>query len=100
MSYTDNPMHKWFKYLFDQRMNKNGYVFCFECGKAMHEDDYKDISACYSHILGKKQYPTFAGMEENIKIVHPDCHNIYTMTPKKAVHQYAEYLKFKQKYNL
>lgn len=100
MSYSKiNPMHEWFKYLFDQRADANGFVNCFECGKAMHTDTYKEITSCYSHILGKKQYPDHAGNPLNVEIVHPDCHTLYTMQPKKAVNQYDKYLKLKEKYN-
>lgn len=93
-------MHLWFTYLFDQRINAFGYVPCFECGKLLHKDTYREITTCYSHILGKKQYPTYAGDPNNIEICCPDCHNLYTMEPQKAIKQYAKYLKLKQQYGL
>lgn len=93
-------MHEWFKHLFEQRIEKFGCVPCFECGKPMHEDTYKDLTTCYSHILGKKQYSKYAGYSENVVIVHPDCHNLYTMKPKEAKNQYALYLKLKEKYGI
>jgi len=96
MSYTNNVMHQWFAHLFEYRMNSNGFVRCFECGKPMHESVYKDMSMCYSHILSKKKFPQFAGEEWNVKIVHPDCHTLYSMRPKKATNQYNEYLKLKK----
>lgn len=98
MSYI-NPMHVWFQYLFEERMDENGCVRCFECNRLMHESVYKDLSTCYSHILGKKQYPEYKGKTWNVKIVHPDCHNLFTMTPKKAINQYSEYIKLKEKYD-
>lgn len=93
-------MHQWFKYLFDERKDKDGFVKCFECGRSLHENVYKDITTCYSHILAKSLYPQHAGNEENIEIVHPDCHNLYTMKPKQAKNQYNKYLELKKIYNL
>lgn len=93
-------MHLWFMHLFEERMNSSGWLHCFECGHPMHEDNYKDNSCCYSHILSKTWYPDFAGDPDNVVIVHPDCHNIYTMRPKKAVNQYNKYLQLKEEYGL
>lgn len=93
-------MHLWFVHLFESRMNQFGFVSCFECGKLMHKDTYINQSTCYSHILGKKQYPAYAGEEWNVKIVHPDCHHLYSMKPQKALKQYSEYLKLKKELNL
>lgn len=93
-------MHVWFMYLFNQRKDSKGYVRCYECNKPMHEDIYKETSSCYSHILGKKQYPDLAGIPENISICCPDCHNLYTMRPKKAVKQYAKAQYLLEKYDL
>ena len=93
-------MHQWFAYLWQQRQDENQVVYCFECGKPMHANTYKDLSTCYSHILGKKLYPKYAGAEWNVKICHPDCHNLYTIRPKQATNQYNEYLKLKQNLNL
>ena len=94
-----NEMHLWFIYLFEQQMDKNGYVKCFECGKKMHQDTYKHLTTCYSHILQKKTYPSEAGNVENVKIVHPNCHSLFSLKPKEAINQYNLYLKLKEKYN-
>lgn len=93
-----NPMHEWFKYLFEERMDSNGYVKCFECGGLMHENTYKELTTCYSHILPKSKYPTEKGNSDNVKICHPDCHTLFTIKPSEATNQYKEYLKFKEKY--
>lgn len=93
-----NPMYQWFMYLFQQRMDTNGFVNCFECGKSLYKDLYMENSCCYSHILGKKQYQEHAGNPNNVEITCPDCHNLYTMTPKKAKKQYNKYLNLKQLY--
>lgn len=93
-----NPMHLWFIYLFDQQKDEKGYVKCFECDKKMHEDTYKYLTTCYSHILAKKDYEEYKGKEWNIKIVHPDCHHLYSMSPKKAKKQYALYLELLEKH--
>lgn len=93
-------MHQWFIHLFDERKDSDGNVPCFECGKKMHEDTYKEVSVCYSHLLEKKKYKNFAGDPDNVVIVHPSCHNKYTMTPKKAINQYNKMKQLKTKYNL
>ncbi len=91
-----NPLHEWFAYLFEEQMDKDGYVKCFECGNRMHQDTYKELSICYSHILPKSKYPDLAGDPDNVVIVHPDCHNLYTMQPRKAKNQYNYFLKLKE----
>jgi hypothetical protein len=79
-------------------MDNMGYVKCFECGKRMSEATYKHLSTCYSHILSKKKYPEYKGAEWNVKIVHPECHHLYTVRPSNAINQYSEYLKLKDKH--
>ena len=100
MTLTKNEMHLWFMYLFEQRMDDNGFIKCFECGKKMHEDTWKEYSSCYSHILAKSKsnYPEYAGEEWNVKICHPDCHNLYTQKPQLAVNQYKLYLELLEKH--
>ena len=88
-----NEMHVWFTYLFDERKDKRGYVKCFECGKLLHEDRYREISTCYSHILSKKRYPKYKGIPLNVQIVCPDCHNLYELKPRSAINQYNLKLK-------
>lgn len=95
-----NDLHKWFTYLFDERKDKNGFVKCFECGKPMHEDTYKNMSICYSHILSKKKYPDLKGDPANLVIVHPNCHNLYTVSPLKASKQHNLYKILIENYNL
>jgi hypothetical protein len=96
-----NIMHEWFVYLFDERKDEQGYVRCFECGKRMHEDTYKHLTTCYSHILpkGVKKYAHLAGDEDNIAIVHPSCHNLYEATPRLAVNQWKKRLELLEKLN-
>ncbi len=95
-----NDRHEWFKYLFEQRMNGGGWLNCFECHEPMHEEIYKENTICYSHLLEKSQYPQLAGNPDNVVIVHPDCHHLYSMKPKEATNQYNEYLRLKKLYNL
>ncbi len=95
-----NEMHEWFKYLFEYRMDEKGFVECFECGKKMSKQTYQNNMSCYSHILEKSKYPELAGNEDNVVIVHPDCHNLYTMRPTKATNQYNLKQQLKEKYNV
>ena len=90
--------HRWFAYLFDERKDDENYVRCFECGKKMSESTWKELSTCYSHILSKKTFPEYKGCAWNVKIVHPDCHNLYTISPSKAINQYKEYLELLDKH--
>ena len=94
-----NLLHKWFVYLFDERKNEKGFVKCFECGKYMHEDGYKDLSTCYSHILNKKVYSQYKGEGWNVKIVHPECHQLFELYPEKAKQQQTLYLKLIKLHN-
>lgn len=91
-------MHEWFRYLFTTRMNVFGYVYCGECGKPLSKDKYMDNSCIYSHLIEKSKYPMFAGNQDNILIVCPDCHNLYTMSPKLAKTQYKLAQEFKIKH--
>jgi 5-methylcytosine-specific restriction endonuclease McrA len=93
-------MHQWFMYLFEQRMDATGYCYCFECGRPMHESQYKDNSCIYSHLIEKSKYPAYAGDASNLKICCPDCHTLFSMKPKEAVNQYKAAQEFKQKHNL
>lgn len=93
-----NLMHRWFIYLFNHRKDKNGFVKCFECGKYMHEDNYKRLSSCYSHILNKKTYSEYKGEPWNIKIVHPECHQLFELYPEQANKQHKLYLKLIKKW--
>lgn len=95
-----NPLHEWFKYLFDIRKDSKGIIKCYECNYPLHEETYKEISTCYSHILSKKEYPLLAGNPDNVVITCPNCHNLYTMKPKCAKKQYSLYVYLKQLYNL
>lgn len=87
-------------YLFDVQMDTRGYVKCFECEKLLHESIYKENMACYSHLLEKAKYPQYAGDVQNVVIVCPDCHTLYTLRPRKATKQYERFLILKQIYNL
>ena len=93
-------MHEWFMYLFQQRADGHGFVKCFECGRNMHMSTYIGNTVCYSHLLEKAKYPQYAGDPENVVIVHPDCHNLYTMKPKEAKNQYKAMQELKLKYKL
>lgn len=91
-------MHQWFVYLFEQRMNSKGFIRCFECDKYMHENTWKQITTCYSHILSRKTFPQYKGCEWNIEIVCPSCHSLYSNRPSNAKNQYALYLELLKKH--
>lgn len=97
---SPNIMHQWFVYLFEQRMDSQGFVRCFECNKRMHQDGYKKNTCCYSHILSKKTYPQYKGEEWNIAITCPSCHSLYSNRPSDAINQYKKYIQLKKELNL
>lgn len=94
-----SQLHAWYVYLFEKQMDGNRQCPCYECNKPLSEDIYKNVSITYSHLLEKKRYPHLAGVAENIAIVCADCHNLYTMHPKKAIKQYTKAQELKNKYN-
>lgn len=83
--------------IWDERelMNHWGkrYVTCFETGKKLYRDKYRENWACYSHILPKERYSQYKEQSWNIKIVDPNSHFIYENFPEKAVNQYNERIK-------
>lgn len=91
-------LHKWFLELWDKRCDESGNCKCFECGKLLKREQYRENSACYSHILPKSKYEEIAMLEENTQIVHPNCHALYESYPPKAKNQYELRLKLKQVY--
>ena len=101
----NNIMHQWYLYLWDARKIKVGNTFvvpCFECGELLEEDYYKENTCCYSHILekGNAKYRHLAGDQENVVIVHPDCHTLYGLKPKKAINQYNKKIELLKKHQL
>jgi hypothetical protein len=55
---------------------------------------------CYSHLLEKAKYPQYAGDPDNLVIVHPSCHHLYSMKPKEAINQYNARELLKEKYGI
>ena len=95
-------MHLWFEYLWEERCNEKGQVKCFECNRIMNRNTYKNNIICYSHILPKgiNKYKFLAGEESNLAIVHPECHHLYELNPKKASNQYKKRLELLKKHDL
>lgn len=102
-------MHEWFKHLWDIRSTKitdeytgeqSSFVRCFECNKLLREENHKEVSITYSHILSKKKYPELAGNEENVVLCCSNCHHLYEMNPKAAKKQYSEKQRLKEKYGI
>lgn len=90
-------LHKWFTTLWDKQeiMNHWGkrYVICFETGRRLSREQYRENWICYSHILRKEKYPEYEQKEWNVKIVTPDSHWKFTNFPEKAKNQYDEFKK-------
>jgi 5-methylcytosine-specific restriction endonuclease McrA len=89
----------WYMYLFDQRKDENNNCYCFECNKTLNEVTYKSNLICYSHLLSKALYPEHMGNPNNIVIVCPDCHNIFSLDAEKAIKQFTAAHNFKEMIN-
>lgn len=91
---TENTkkLHKWFLKIFDKRKDENGFVYCYETGKPMHEDVYKMDSCIYSHCYPKSTFPQYALEDWNILLVLPDVH-IQWETNREKTPKMLEYYK-------
>lgn len=69
-------MHAWFREIWDEREDEEGFCYCFETGRALHGSIYRSNTCCYDHVLekGKNSYPEYAFVKKNIVIIHPDVH--------------------------
>lgn len=71
-------MHKWFREIWDEREDEEGFCFCFETGRRLDPKYYRSNTACYDHVLeqGKTKFPQYAFLKKNIVILHPDIHTL------------------------
>jgi hypothetical protein len=68
-------MRELFLKIWDERQDDNGYCYCFETGKALSRSTYREISACYDHVLEKELYSQYTLVRKNIIIVSPEAHH-------------------------
>lgn len=69
-----SKLHNFFIDLWDERCDSNGNCFCFESGKLMSREVYRENIACYHHLLFKSRFPEFKFNKDNIVIITPDIH--------------------------
>lgn len=76
-------MNAFFREIWDEREDEEGYVRCFETGREMHGSRYRSLTTCYHHVLeqGNTKFPQYAFLKENIVILHPDVHIRYHNNP-------------------
>lgn len=69
-------MNQFFLDLWDERQDADGNCYCFETDRRMPRSVYREITACYDHVLEKNQnaYPQYAYVKRNIIIVLPSVH--------------------------
>lgn len=91
-------LHTWFRVIFLERMDDNGYCYCFETGTPMHKSQYIDNSCIYSHYYPKSIYPQFALKDWNLEIILPDIHTIWELNHEKCPKMYAKFKEIKEKY--
>lgn len=77
---------KLFLEIWDERCDDHGNNYCFETGRLLKQEYYRNNSSCYHHCLFKEKYPQYRFLKENVIIIHPDIHTqIHTdvdKTPK------------------
>lgn len=61
--------------IWDERQDEKGYCYCFETGKPMHRNYYRENTACYDHVLEKHHWTQYKFTKKNIIIVTPEVHN-------------------------
>lgn len=88
---------KLFLEIWDERADDNGNNFCFETGRLLKQEYYRNNSCCYHHCLFKEKYPEYRLLKENIVIIHPDVHEQVHVNVDKTpkVKKYTEELKNK-----
>lgn len=91
-------LHKWFWELFDEKKDKDGYVYCFETGTPMHESMYKLNSCIYSHCYPKSSHPQYAMKEWNVLLVLPNIHHQWEVYPEKCPKMWNYMKKIKEKF--
>lgn len=80
-------LHKWFLSLWDEQQDDSGNCYCYETGRRLSRDVYRENTCCYSHLLPKHKYPEYAKEAWNVVIVHPEAHTQFEMYPEKAPKQ-------------
>lgn len=70
-------MHTWFREIWDEREDEYGFCYCYETGKPMHRDQYRNITTVYDHVLEKNNnaYPQYKFTKRNIVIILPEVHD-------------------------
>ena len=66
-------LHAYFRALWDNREDEEGYCYCFETNSRLPLS-YRCNTCCYHHILPKSKYPQYEFESWNIVILHPDIH--------------------------
>lgn len=103
-------LHDWFLQLWDEREElgfsfrgelqiSEHFVRCFETGRKLSRETFRENTACYSHILAKSKHPELAMVAENVVIVSPESHEQYELNPNKTPNQKALREKLKEKYD-
>lgn len=67
-------LHAYFRALWDEREDEEGFCFCFETNTYLPYS-YRCNTCCYHHLLPKSKYPEYEFESWNIVILHPDVHN-------------------------
>lgn len=99
-SLKTKELHNWFLNLWDKLADNQGNITCYESGKMLKKEIYRENSCVYSHCLPKSLYPEYAMEDWNILIVHPDIHNQYEMDKTKTPKMLAYLNKIKKEHGI
>jgi hypothetical protein len=75
---------EFFKQIWDEREDPDGNCYCFETGRVLPGNIYRNNSCCYDHVLEKSKYKDLDFDKRNIVILHPDVHTLKTSNIDKC----------------
>lgn len=96
--------HQMFLEIWDEREETdsagNKFVRCFETGKRMSREFYRENTCVYHHILEKSdsKFPQYDLVKDNIVILHFDVHNQVHTNIDKTPKVKAKYQELLQKH--
>lgn len=97
-SVKSKELGDFFLALWNSQEDIEGNCYCFETGKRMSREVYRENRCCYSHCLPKGKYPQFALEKANTLIVLPDVHAQWEVNQDKCPKMKEYYLNIKEIY--
>lgn len=87
--------NEFFLQIWDERADVYGNCTCFETGRLMKKEYFRELSSVYHHCLYKSKYPEYRFLKDNIVIILPEIHSQTHLNIKKTpkIELYTENLK-------